>query len=222
MTTAKELSHSESRTESLTMPQYTAISEHSLVRGTPKAIREWLMLSAPGFLVPILVSPGQGKEAPRGLTASALAYGRKPQTAFALYDPTSHGLKTAQCSLFAGLIESSVTLPRWGTMQNGVLWELPPSGLAMYEKECGYWPTPTRRDFRGQNDYQKTIQRIERGERGFMSQIGNYLMVCLGGNHGKLNPRFLEDMMLWPIGWTGLEPLGMDRFQMWLEQHGNF
>lgn len=37
---------------------------------------------------------------------------------------------------------------------------------------------------------------------------------------GHLNPDWVEWLMGWPIGWTDLQPLAMDRFQQWLEQHG--
>lgn len=40
-----ELSQQESEMESLQTPQYTAMSEHSLLTGTPQAIRDWLMSS---------------------------------------------------------------------------------------------------------------------------------------------------------------------------------
>ncbi len=37
---------------------------------------------------------------------------------------------------------------------------------------------------------------------------------------GPLNPMWVEWLMGWPIGWTALEPLEMDRFQQWLDLHG--
>jgi len=37
---------------------------------------------------------------------------------------------------------------------------------------------------------------------------------------GQLNPTWVEWLMGWPLGWTDLRPLGMDRFQLWLQQHG--
>lgn len=37
---------------------------------------------------------------------------------------------------------------------------------------------------------------------------------------GKLNPEWVEWLMAWPIGWTGLEPLEMDKYRSWLQQHG--
>lgn len=37
---------------------------------------------------------------------------------------------------------------------------------------------------------------------------------------GQLNPEWVEWLMGWVIGWTGLEALAMDRFQLWLRKHG--
>ena len=39
---------------------------------------------------------------------------------------------------------------------------------------------------------------------------------------GQLNPNWVEWLMGWPIGWTGLEPLETVKFQQWLELHGNY
>lgn len=40
------------------------------------------------------------------------------------------------------------------------------------------------------------------------------------GLTGRLNPTWVEWLMGWPIGWTGLPPLAMVRFHEWLQQHG--
>jgi len=37
---------------------------------------------------------------------------------------------------------------------------------------------------------------------------------------GQLNPDWVEWLMGYPIGWTGLEPLEMDKYQQWLHSHG--
>jgi hypothetical protein len=39
---------------------------------------------------------------------------------------------------------------------------------------------------------------------------------------GRLNPQWVEWLMGWPIGWTDLEPLEMDRFREWQSQHGDY
>lgn len=50
--------------------------------------------------------------------------------------------------------------------------------------------------------------------------------VLLLSSHGqqtqrmRLNPEWVEWLMGWPLGWTDLKPLGMDRFREWLRQHG--
>ena len=35
----------------------------------------------------------------------------------------------------------------------------------------------------------------------------------------RLNPNWVEWLMGWPIGWTDLKPLGMDKFRSWRQQH---
>jgi hypothetical protein len=39
------------------------------------------------------------------------------------------------------------------------------------------------------------------------------------GNGGTLNPTWVEWLMGWPLGWTDLKPLEMDKFQQWQQQH---
>ncbi len=39
-------------------------------------------------------------------------------------------------------------------------------------------------------------------------------------NTGHLNPEWLEWFMGWPMGWTELAPLAMDKYQEWLQSHG--
>jgi len=37
---------------------------------------------------------------------------------------------------------------------------------------------------------------------------------------GQVNPEFAEWFMGWPMGWTALQPLAMDKFRQWLRSHG--
>jgi len=39
---------------------------------------------------------------------------------------------------------------------------------------------------------------------------------------GQLNPTWVEWLMGWPLGWTGLKPLETDKFQAWRHSHGGF
>ena len=42
-----------------------------------------------------------------------------------------------------------------------------------------------------------------------------------GKQNGRLNPEWVEWLMGWPVGWTDLKPLGMDKFREWQQQHGD-
>ena len=60
--------------------------------------------------------------------------------------------RTAQCSLLGGFTEYGQTWPRWGTMEDMELWELPTPAALMAEIASGSspitsaWPTPTCAD----------------------------------------------------------------------------
>ena len=61
-------------------------------------------------------------------------------------DPDTSMLKTVRCLWEEDLEPSSVTLPKWGMMQNGELWERTTLPRRIKETESGSsesWPTPT-------------------------------------------------------------------------------
>jgi len=68
--------------------------------------------------------------------------------------------------------------------------------------------TPQARDFR---TGQRSRWEDPRRSRNLNDQIG-----------GQLNPPWVEWLMGWPIGWTDLKPLGMDKFRSWQQQHSGF
>ncbi len=70
--------------------------------------------------------------------------------------------------------------------------------------ETGMWPTLQSRDWKGPQG------RSYKGEsHDLPGKVG-----------GKLNPVWVEWLMGWPLGWTDLKPLEMDKFQQWQQQHG--
>lgn len=42
-----------------------------------------------------------------------------------------------------------------------------------------------------------------------------------GVHGGKLNPKWVEWLMGWPLGWTDLKPLETDKFRQWQQLHGD-
>jgi len=178
-------------------------------------------------------------------TASGRGYGEKWRGLLGKYDAVSCSLKTAQCSLFADLIESSPTLPRWGLMLVGELYPQPIPALITSEKGSGYWPTPMASSGNGAGHSQKKTGGVNlqtavkmwptpcastskgSSENALTRQDGkdrskdrlDHAVMSLDG--GQLNPAWVEWLMGWPSGHSELKPLGMGKFQEFMQQHSN-
>ncbi|RPE30826.1 hypothetical protein EC846_1527 [Acinetobacter sp. BIGb0102] len=89
----------------------------------------------------------------------------------------------------------------------------PRNGLAGQVKN---FPTPQASDCRDRGNLGSPViqRRIKNGK-----QIG--LSMSVSDTSGALNPDWVEWLMGWPIGWTDLKPLEMDKFQSWLKTHSN-
>lgn len=101
------------------------------------------------------------QEMERDLTASAADCGQKWRASLARYDPATHSLKTAQCSLIEDLTGCSATLPRWGSMRNGACYLRPIPALPICANASGSWPTPKARDAQAEG-LQAGIRRMEK------------------------------------------------------------
>jgi hypothetical protein len=67
------------------------------------------------------------------------------------------------------------------------------------------WPTPTAHMAKETN----APSEASRNEPSMASRVG-----------GKLNPMWVEWLMGWPLGWTDLKPLEMDKSHCVQQQHG--
>jgi len=67
------------------------------------------------------------------------------------------------------------------------------------------FPTPTVNDSKNNNPPSQALRNTPP------------LNVVVGGN---MNPTWVEWLMGWPLGWTDLRPLEMDRFRQWCASHG--
>lgn len=178
---------------------------------------EELMSFAVDSPVRTLVAPGKEQE----LMASKVDCGAILGESFARWGPGSCSWKIRQLWLLVDLEESLEIWPRWGLMQDGECWELPTPMGTVKESESGYLPRPQRVD--GPKWYvisqQSTMKRILDGRQLQLIHIVG-LTAYTHLNKWWANPPFWEAMMDWPIGWTDLRPLGMDKFQAWLRSHG--
>ena len=77
-----------------------------------------------------------------GSAAPVLDSGERWHALLVKFDPASCGWKTARCLWEEGLDWSCLTLPRWGSLHDGELWERATPGLPTSETASGFWPTP--------------------------------------------------------------------------------
>ncbi|UXZ68645.1 hypothetical protein NUJ30_08185 [Burkholderia contaminans] len=185
-----------------------------------------------------LPEPGQAS------TGNEADYGQKWQGSFARFDRDSSSWKTAQCSLLGDSDGFSETWPRWGLMLDGASYLLPTPALTICESASGSWPTPTAS--LGTNGGRVTPNKARKGgtlieavsarrwptpiandavKRGDLRAYPQYLIgaaQCADSTPGQLNPEWVEWLMGWPIGWTDLQPLGMDKFREWRQQHSAY
>jgi hypothetical protein len=235
MTTASELSHNESETESSTMPQYLAISEHSSVKGTPQVIRDWLMCLQQDSPASRSVLPEkESKPMTNGIC------GQQQPTLLGLSNPDLYCSKMCR--------ESVNTCP-WLSetcADVGMKFHTPYSlGLTTLaprtdENECGLWPTPRSGKTTDENEetwmkrqrdgkvstppltlsvkmFPTPKQRdwkgkTQRGTHAPMDGLCNTLDVT----GGQLNPTWVELLMGWPKDWTCLNPISHIQYLQWL------
>jgi hypothetical protein len=174
--------------------------------------------------------------------------GKKWRGSFAKYDQDSCSWKTAQHSLFEDLEPSLVTWPRWGSMQNGECFHAQMQAEFTYESAPGLsLPTPRSCSAMAAQITHKTAEAkfpnletvIARltlptigANEGKVASKSRYLgspdfrgaKMCEGlrtceADPIYLNPQFAELTMMWPLGWTDLKPLAMDKFLEWQQQH---
>jgi hypothetical protein len=78
------------------------------------------------------------------------------------------------------------------------------------------WPTPVVRDYKDCGTQEAMVRAFQnRDSPGVALIVG----ATLGG---KLNPTFPEWLMGWPLGWTDLKPLEMDKSHCAPQQHGSY
>lgn len=191
-----------SETESCQTPQSLAMSDHSLVTGTPEHIREWLM-SLPA------VSPVSHSAQPVNCSEKMTQEICGPvwSNALAWFDQNTRCWRTWQASLLQDTLKPfSETLPRAGMMLGGVLYRQPKWERRISAIESGLLPTPLQDDA---NNVTRKSGKTASLTRWWYQRF-----------QSRMPPSFPEQIMIWPIGWTALEPLETGKYQQWLGLHG--
>ena len=143
------------------------------------------------------------------------ASGRRWSGLLARYDLASCSWRTAQSSLLEGWDEFSETWPKWGSMHSGESFQRRPWVPLTSGKESGLqadpplWRTPSASVVEPKSSVVKLTGRKPTDPQvGLADQVGS-----------PLNPMWVEWLMGWPLGWTDLNPLEMDRFREWQQAH---
>jgi len=191
------------------------------------------MSSAEDFLA----KTSQQQEREPGSLENEADSGEKWPESLAKYDLNTHSWRTHQCLLFEDLTECLAIFPRWGMMHDGELWELAMSAHLIEENESGFLPdginffhTTNTTGLDGGSNSRKALKKRQQSyptptvddskNNGNNARKNGPYSSLNGMIGGPLNPVFVEWLMGWPIGWTDLKPLEMDKFQRWLDLHG--
>ena len=180
-------------------------SEHS----TGHHGEDTAMSSAPGSHA----HPSVSLESER-LMSQTKTCGLKPSASFAKYDPSTSCWRTYQASFFnptGTCTPYSDSWPRAGMTVDGIAYPRQPLAPIIKETASGLLPTITAQTY-GTN---------QGGAAGRVGKVRMSLQSMATQRGGRLSPSFVERMMNWPVGWTDLEPLAMDKYQQWYASHGD-
>jgi len=201
---------------------------------------ELLMLYLAAFHAKTLAQQEKAQE----LTGNEAGCGEKWRASFTKYDPDSSLWRTHQCSLLGGLDEFLETWPQWGLMRNGECWEQRTLEQTIRGTESGLsesWPTPrscsamsaTITPESAWNEKRKPNLETIVGQRlwptptshmaketNAPSEHNRNTPTLTAQAGGKLNPMWVEWLMGWPLGWTDLKPLEMDKSHCVQQPHG--
>lgn len=189
------------------------------------------------FLVASRARTYQSQEKAQALTEPDQDCGNTWPELSTRYDLQSSSWKTVRDSSEEVLPWSSVILPKWGMTLNGSLFRHPTAERPISVTASGLWPTITVCGNYNRKGLSKTsgdglataVRNWPTPNAGSRNWGGSMQEWGGSGNWvrkdmpelatGPLNPEWVEWLMGWPIGWTDLKPLEMDKFQEWQQQH---
>jgi hypothetical protein len=106
-------------------------------------------------------------------------------------------------------------------MHDGELFQRDTPGHLINGNDAGFLPTPKASDYKVDvNDSGEYARRTVAA--GFQDALPFWIKRRWPGRRGVTNLDFVDWLMGWPIGWSALAPLAMDRFQQWRQWHGGF
>lgn len=152
-------------------------------------------------------------------------FGEKWLGLYVKFDPDTCSWKTHRDLYPWDLEWSLLTLPSWGLMRHGELFQLVTSAHRMSVSAFGLLhATPTKVMPVESESPEDRIHLLKSGiprkrsKQGISGSVNwAQLMLLLGY---LPTPTLCEYYMGWPIGWTDLKPLETDKFRQWQHSHG--
>ena len=188
-----------------------------------------------GFLAKTLAQQEQtAATKERDLTEASQDCGASLPESLAKLNQNGSWLKTPITCEPKVLDEFSKIWPASGMMLRGECYPLKTVEPITNENECGLLPTPTTMGNQlapsmmkhaGCRNLQNFLKQLptptaHNAKEGGYPAEGTRNTPTQGWEvGGKIPPILTEWMMGWPIGWTDLKPLEMDKFQSWQQQH---
>ena len=165
----------------------------------------------------------------KGLAVSDPASGQKWRELYLKCNRDGYSLKTLQCLWDEDLPWSCVTLPKWGMMRSGELWELDTSAIPICVNGVGYMPTILKTQILEKTDPIAVGQVKANHQTGYVQKTskngkdGSAPWPLWMLYHGFLpTPKAAECFMGFPEGWTDLQGSAMLKFRQWLRKRGKF
>jgi hypothetical protein len=160
------------------------------------------------------------------------------QGSLAKYDQAMSLWKIPQCLLEEDSAQSLEIWPSWGMTRNGESYQRQMLEQNICVREYGLSPdnvkffhTPTTGSSGGSNSRKAMVKRNVTwptpttgtgggnaggsGIRKIAKENGTYIP-------SSINPSLYEWLMGWPLEWTDLKPLAMDKYHKWRLLHGEF
>ena len=176
------------------------------------------MSSRGGFLARTSALPEKEQESP----ASDPGYGLSFPASSARFDRPTSSWKIHPCLFPEDSMSCSPTLPKWGTMRNGVLSDRITPSEIVAASASGLLPAPQARDGKGFYRVRRESAK-RRGADGRQKMLIHVVAELKGWPDWSVyvaNPPFWEAVMNWPIQWTDFRPLETGKIQQWLRSHG--
>ena len=172
-------------------------------------------------------------------------YGLGLKQPLANYDPTMQFWKTSEDTSLWGEPQLLATLPKSGITRNGALYLQPDWVRPIDANDLLLWPTPTTQEIEHLNAELTATNRrkSKNGKKSHSLGLADAVQIwptpqardwkgssgrSLKGTErdlpmavgGTLNPTWVEWLMGWPLEWTDLKPLEMDKSHCVPQPHG--